>query len=218
MKKYIDHIFIKRFPLQNFRNRAAEKLCQVLLVANEGLAKKPIKSPSVLISSHILFNFSFSLIPSCCNKKFNLEIYNYIQFIPYCLYVYLGQLTFEFEKVNHKNWTLVCCICNQIATNAMELHCDEHENVDQAYLFGEQCLQNYLKQNNGKCPIQQHEHCEFSQNKIVRKSVSELLVICPQQFELKKGQSNERVKFGEDEENFESNSKDNCNCNFKGKI
>ncbi|ETO04531.1 hypothetical protein RFI_32866 [Reticulomyxa filosa] len=37
----------------------------------------------------------------------------------------------------------------------------------------------YLKQNNGKCPIQQHDHCK---------------------------QCNE------------SNSKNNCNCNFKGKM
>ncbi|ETO02625.1 hypothetical protein RFI_34793, partial [Reticulomyxa filosa] len=91
---------------------------------------------------------------------------------------------------------------------------------DQVYLVGEQCLQNYLKQNNGKCPIQQHQHCEFSQGKTVRKSVSELLVICPRQFDLKKGQSNKGVKFREDEENCESNSnsKNNCNCNFKGKM
>ncbi|ETO01620.1 hypothetical protein RFI_35820, partial [Reticulomyxa filosa] len=80
-------------------------------------------------------------------------------------------LTSKPQKLN----TLTCCICSQIANNAMELHCDEHETADQVYLVGEQCLQNYLKQNNGKCPIQQHDHCEFSQNKTVRKSVSELL-------------------------------------------
>ncbi|ETN97149.1 hypothetical protein RFI_40382, partial [Reticulomyxa filosa] len=94
----------------------------------------------------------------------------------------------------------------------------------------EECLQKYLKQNNGKCPIQQHAHCEFSQNKAVRKLVSELLVICPRQFDLKKGQSNEGIKSGGEEGelwnesnpnlnlNLNLNSKNNCNCNFKGKM
>ncbi|ETO34989.1 hypothetical protein RFI_02085, partial [Reticulomyxa filosa] len=49
---------------------------------------------------------------------------------------------FSFSKCYSKAWisltnesqrldTLICCICNQIANNAMELHCDEHENADQ---------------------------------------------------------------------------------------
>ncbi|ETO36606.1 hypothetical protein RFI_00457, partial [Reticulomyxa filosa] len=80
-------------------------------------------------------------------------------------------LTNEPERLE----TLICCLCDQIANNGMELCCDEHENVDQIYLVGEECLQKYLKQNNGKCPIQQHDYCEFSQNRIVRKLISELL-------------------------------------------
>ncbi|ETO01594.1 hypothetical protein RFI_35845, partial [Reticulomyxa filosa] len=89
------------------------------------------------------------------------------------------------QKLN----SLICCICNQIADNAMELHCDEHKNVDQIYLVGEQCLQNYLKENNEKYPIQQHGHCEFSQSR---------------------RQPNEGVKFEEDEGNcnFKGKMKD----------
>ncbi|ETO20633.1 viral A-type inclusion protein [Reticulomyxa filosa] len=128
-------------------------------------------------------------------------------------------LTNKQQKLN----MLICCICNQITNNAMELHCNEHEKADQVYLVGEECLQNYLKQNNEKCPIQQHDRCEFSQGKAVRKLVSELLVICPRQFDLNKRQSNKGIKFGEDEENWSklnpnSNSKNNCNCNYKGKM
>ncbi|ETO30667.1 hypothetical protein RFI_06453 [Reticulomyxa filosa] len=102
----------------------------------------------------------------------------------------------------------------------MELHCDEHEKADQVYLVGEQCLQNYLKQNNGKCPIEQHDNCEFSQVKTARKFASELLVICPRQFDLKREQLNEGTKLGgeEGESCDESNSKNNYNCNFKGKM
>ncbi|ETO16776.1 hypothetical protein RFI_20561 [Reticulomyxa filosa] len=53
------------------------------------------------------------------------------------------------------------------------------------YLAGEECLKEYLKQNNGKCPIKQHAYCEFSKNKFLRNFVSELLVICPRQFDIK---------------------------------
>ncbi|ETO30957.1 hypothetical protein RFI_06162 [Reticulomyxa filosa] len=77
-----------------------------------------------------------------------------------------GKAWVSFTNESKRLDTLICCICNQIANNAMELHCDEHENADQVYLVGEQCLQSYLKQNNGKCPIQQHDHCKFSQGKI----------------------------------------------------
>ncbi|ETO06621.1 hypothetical protein RFI_30771 [Reticulomyxa filosa] len=131
-----------------------------------------------------------------------------------------ASLTNEPQKLN----TLICCICNEIANNAMELHCDEHENADQVYLVGEQCLQNYLKQNNEKCPIEQHEYCEFSQSRSMRKLVSELLVICPRQFDLKKRQLNEGIKSGGEEGELWNgstsnlNSKKNCNCNYKGKM
>ncbi|ETO20632.1 keratin, type II cytoskeletal 1-like isoform 6 [Reticulomyxa filosa] len=115
-------------------------------------------------------------------------------------------LTNESQKLD----ALICCICNQIANNAMELHCDEHETADQVYLIGEQCLQKYLKQNNGKCPIQQHDYCEFSQNKTVRKSVSELLD------NQMKGQN--QKEDGENWSESNSNLKNNCNCNYKGKM
>ncbi|ETO35290.1 hypothetical protein RFI_01773 [Reticulomyxa filosa] len=111
------------------------------------------------------------------------------------------------EKLN----PLVCYICKQIANNAVELHCDEHENAEQVYLFGEECLQSYLKQSNGKCPIQQHEHCEFVKNKSSRQQISDLLVICPRQHDLTKKQLKEWTASGE-REGYESQ------CNYKGKM
>ncbi|ETO33726.1 hypothetical protein RFI_03379 [Reticulomyxa filosa] len=108
-------------------------------------------------------------------------------------------LTNDKQKLNH----LICCICNQIANNAMELQCNKHENAGQVYLIGEECLQKYLKQSNGKCPIEQHDHCEFVKNQSLRQQVSNLLVTCPRQYDLKKNQS-------KDENQNE--------CNYKGKI
>ncbi|ETO05535.1 hypothetical protein RFI_31861, partial [Reticulomyxa filosa] len=73
-------------------------------------------------------------------------------------------LTNKPQKLNN----LTCFICKEIANNAVELHCDKHENAGQVYLIGEECLQIYLKQSNGKCPIQQHDNCEFVKSKSSR--------------------------------------------------
>ncbi|ETO02644.1 WD repeat-containing protein [Reticulomyxa filosa] len=109
-------------------------------------------------------------------------------------------LTNELQSLN----AFVCCLCNQIANNAVELQCDKHENAERVYLVGEECLQTYLKQNNGKCPIDQHEHCEYSKK---------LLVICPRYYDLNIClQSNEGIKPGEKGE-IEKN-----HCDYKGKI
>ncbi|ETO03277.1 hypothetical protein RFI_34133, partial [Reticulomyxa filosa] len=125
-------------------------------------------------------------------------------------------LTNKPQKIN----TLICCICKQVANNAVELQCDEHENIEQVHLVGEECLQMYLKQSNGKCPIQQHEHCEFSKNKTIRQQVSELLVICPRQYDMKQRQLKEGTVTGEEEEEHENQSNWNSkgHCNYKGKI
>ncbi|ETO01277.1 hypothetical protein RFI_36163, partial [Reticulomyxa filosa] len=37
--------------------------------------------------------------------------------------------TNEQQKLN----TLICCLCNQIANKAVELQCDEHENIETTY-------------------------------------------------------------------------------------
>ncbi|ETO00603.1 hypothetical protein RFI_36837 [Reticulomyxa filosa] len=124
-------------------------------------------------------------------------------------------LTNEQQKIN----PLICCICKQIANNAVELHCNEHENAEQAYLFGEECLQSYLKQSNGKCPIEQHDHCEFSKVRSLRQQVSDLLVICPRQYDLKRSPSKEGTKTIEKEKcENESNLNSKSQCNYVGKI
>ncbi|ETN99204.1 hypothetical protein RFI_38277, partial [Reticulomyxa filosa] len=124
-------------------------------------------------------------------------------------------LTNEQQKLN----ALICCLCNQIANNALELQCNEHENSEQAYLVGEECLQEYLNQNSGKCPIGQHKHCEFSKNKSLRQQVLDLLVICPRQYDLQKKQSNQETNTGE-KEGYKNELNWNLinQCNYKGKI
>ncbi|ETO00619.1 hypothetical protein RFI_36821, partial [Reticulomyxa filosa] len=115
-------------------------------------------------------------------------------------------LTNEPQKLN--TWT--CLLCKQIANNAVELHCDEHENFEQIFLIGEECLRQYLQQSNRKCPVGQHDHCEFFKSKTARQSVSELLVMCPRQYKSNEDlQLSERTKTREDEKSI---------CRFKGEI
>ncbi|ETO00470.1 hypothetical protein RFI_36974, partial [Reticulomyxa filosa] len=115
------------------------------------------------------------------------------------------------QKLN----TLICCLCNQIASNAMELQCDEHENSEHIHLIGEDCLQKYLKQNNGKCPVQHHDTCNFAKSKTARQQISELLVICPLQYEMNKyNKSNKEIKTKQKGE-FENELNLNENLNLK---
>ncbi|ETO29476.1 hypothetical protein RFI_07644, partial [Reticulomyxa filosa] len=111
---------------------------------------------------------------------------------------------------------LICCLCSGIANNAIELQCDEHDNAKHVYLLGDECLQNYLKMSNGKCPIEQHDHCKFSKNKAIREQISELLVICPRQYDLSKHLLSNKGR--KKEEKNELSLKSKSNCNFKGKI
>ncbi|ETN99862.1 hypothetical protein RFI_37605, partial [Reticulomyxa filosa] len=117
-------------------------------------------------------------------------------------------LTNKPQKIN----TLICCICKQVANNAVELQCGEHENIEQAHLVGEECLQMYLKQSNEKCPIN-------NTNTTIRQQVSELLVICPRQYDMKQRQLKEGTVPGEEEEHEnQSNWNSKGQCNYKGKI
>ncbi|ETO03547.1 Serine/Threonine protein kinase, partial [Reticulomyxa filosa] len=124
-------------------------------------------------------------------------------------------LTNKLQKLE----TVTCRVCNQIANNAVELQCGEDESVEHAYLYGEECLQTYLKQNDGKCPIHQRNCFNHSKSKTVRKMVSELLVICPRQYDLNKKQPSEGTNSGEKEEQENGTDWNLKNqCNYRGAI
>ncbi|ETO15265.1 hypothetical protein RFI_22099 [Reticulomyxa filosa] len=78
----------------------------------------------------------------------------------------------------------LCRICHKIANNALELCCKEHEKNDEAYIVGESCLQRYLKENNGKCPITNHNSCDFQKSVSIRKQISKIQVLCPRQYQI----------------------------------
>ncbi|ETO10333.1 hypothetical protein RFI_27044 [Reticulomyxa filosa] len=105
---------------------------------------------------------------------------------------------------------LTCFLCNQIANKGVELNCKEHEDSEHGYLVGEECLQRYLKQNKNKCPIGQHDHCDFSKSRTVRQQICDLFVMCARQY----AQLREEMEPGEKE----SLPKNSISCHYKGKI
>ncbi|ETO08795.1 hypothetical protein RFI_28592, partial [Reticulomyxa filosa] len=87
-----------------------------------------------------------------------------------------------FSLTKEKDWSgWTCYLCKEIAKDAVELICEEHENNnnndddDNVIIIGEICLQEYLKKNNNKCPIGQHENCKYIKNKIIRKYLNEII-------------------------------------------
>ncbi|ETO06742.1 hypothetical protein RFI_30650, partial [Reticulomyxa filosa] len=88
-----------------------------------------------------------------------------------------------------KKWVLssrnlesyTCQLCKEIANDGVELDCPDHEEDENIYVYGKQCLLRYLESNNGKCPINNHDDCEYLPLKHVQDYVEELLWICPRQ-------------------------------------
>ncbi|ETO29078.1 WD-40 repeat protein [Reticulomyxa filosa] len=119
-----------------------------------------------------------------------------------------------------KNWILqsnqkeqignfICLICEQVANNAMELDCLQHENADELLIVGETCLRKYLCDNRNVCPVDSHEDCLYSKSKLAQRQIGELCVICPRQFE----QNSQIVT-----RRHEGKIVKAVMCNFKGKI
>ncbi|ETO25236.1 WD-40 repeat protein [Reticulomyxa filosa] len=94
-------------------------------------------------------------------------------------------ISFSVKSSTLKNFQ--CLLCKQIANNAMELICNEHKDYKES-VIGEQCLLKYLNENNNKCPIGDHNNCNYIKGQTARNCINELRVICPRQFknEIKK--------------------------------
>ncbi|ETO32183.1 G-protein beta WD-40 repeats containing protein [Reticulomyxa filosa] len=104
------------------------------------------------------------------------------------------------KQINH----LMCLICGQIANNPIEISCPEHEKLDELLIAGENCLKQYLNNNNNVCPVQPHDSCQYVKSKVAQRQIAELNVICPMQFEQSVQQSSQHQQ--------------TIMCNFKGKI
>ncbi|ETO34338.1 hypothetical protein RFI_02756 [Reticulomyxa filosa] len=131
------------------------------------------------------------------------------------------------EGCYDKNWisssnkprllrNLQCLLCKQIANNAMEIICNEHEDHKETVLIGEKCLKQYLNEHNNKCPIGNHDHCNYVKGQTARNFISELKVICPRQFGIDLNiKTNIETKEGDTSTEIETKKQ---YCIFKGKI
>ncbi|ETO12076.1 WD-40 repeat protein [Reticulomyxa filosa] len=110
-----------------------------------------------------------------------------------------------------KNWILqsnrpkridnfICLICKQVANNPIELNCTQHQNLYEPLIVGENCLKQFLSNNQNTCPVRYHIGCVYSQSKKIQQQIDALKITCPLQFEQKK-EENEKIL-----------------CNFKGKM
>ncbi|ETO05248.1 hypothetical protein RFI_32149 [Reticulomyxa filosa] len=110
-----------------------------------------------------------------------------------------------------------CLLCKQIANNAMELTCDEHEEQKDVLSIGESCLMQWLKEQNKQCPVGKHDKCNYVKAKVVRRCVDELTAICPREFARQLGQKQDHQM----KEGYATTEKSpemkHC-CTFEGKI
>ncbi|ETO35378.1 hypothetical protein RFI_01684, partial [Reticulomyxa filosa] len=125
-----------------------------------------------------------------------------------------------------KNWILqlnqhediqdfICLICKQVANNPMEIDCPQHKNMDESLIIGENCLKQFLNQNPNSCPIEPHDNCLYSQNRLAKRYINELDVICPQQFQQEREQ---QLQISTQKEHEEGDIPGFVSCNFKGKV
>ncbi|ETN99601.1 hypothetical protein RFI_37869, partial [Reticulomyxa filosa] len=148
-------------------------------------------------------------------EKENVENKEDLNFLDSC---YNTQWILQLNKQKEVKGML-CLLCQQIAKNAMELTCDEHENSNAALIVGEDCLVRYLQQNSNKCPVEQHDNCKQSKNKLVRQYVDDIVVMCPRQYQLDLKQDSDTTN-GNEQTNPEAASENALTriCNFQGKI
>ncbi|ETO27721.1 hypothetical protein RFI_09413 [Reticulomyxa filosa] len=116
----------------------------------------------------------------------------------------------RFNKQKRVN-PLICLICKQIANDALKLECYQHKHINKSQIAGGHCLNQFLKSNNGYCPVQAHANCEYSENEPLRNQINNLTVMCIRQFEQELRVSNKTEK-------EEGEAIGVIKCDFKGKI
>ncbi|ETO33469.1 WD repeat-containing protein [Reticulomyxa filosa] len=82
------------------------------------------------------------------------------------------------KQISH----FICLICKQVANDAVEIICPEHDDMDESLIVGTNCLIQFLKHNNNTCPVQAHSDCQFYRARTLQRQINELDVMCPRQF------------------------------------
>ncbi|ETO30178.1 hypothetical protein RFI_06942 [Reticulomyxa filosa] len=111
------------------------------------------------------------------------------------------------EQIGH----FICLICKQVANNPVEISCTQHDGMDEILIAGENCLKQFLNNNNNTCPVQHHDGCKYHKVKAMQRLINEMNVICQMQF-------NQDLKTTERNEEGQTDGKMTVICDFKGKI
>ncbi|ETO02199.1 hypothetical protein RFI_35237, partial [Reticulomyxa filosa] len=73
-------------------------------------------------------------------------------------------------------------------------------------IVGENCLKNFLKDNNNSCPIEPHDNCQYFKTKMLQKFIGNLPIMCFKQFQQDVNVWTKKETPGKIE------------CNFKGEL
>ncbi|ETO17417.1 WD-40 repeat protein [Reticulomyxa filosa] len=95
----------------------------------------------------------------------------------------------------------ICLICRQIANNALELNCSQHGDMDELLIVGDNCLKQFLKDNQNSCPIAPHNNCKYSKSKPLQRFIGDLTESKTPSESEKEGETPGMIK-----------------CDFKGKL
>eukprot|EP01084_Bolivina_argentea_P297138 511839_1 len=95
-------------------------------------------------------------------------------------------------KTNDRGWnillfgdrnkleTCICEECGSICCDAVELGCaNVNHSDDDIFLYCNDCLNDLIKQNDGKCPIDAHNNPIIIANRSSRRQISKSIVLCP---------------------------------------
>ncbi len=102
----------------------------------------------------------------------------------------------EKEEVGGYNWDMVvdpssskplftCGQCKKLLKNAVDMSCQNHADDEESHSFCEKCVVTYMKANQNKCPVNNHENPTYVANLFIRKKVDQTKINCPRNLEIK---------------------------------
>ncbi|ETO34748.1 hypothetical protein RFI_02342 [Reticulomyxa filosa] len=90
------------------------------------------------------------------------------------------------EQINY----FICLYCKHVANSPIELNCIQHKQLTCPFIIGENCLNQFLKDNPNSCPVQSHNDCKYSQSKLAQVQIDDLQDL---QAPTQEGEGNEKL-------------------------
>eukprot|EP01083_Nonionella_stella_P046481 124483_1 len=115
----------------------------------------------------------------------------------------------------------VCCYCDNICKDTVELSCDADHDDDDIQLYCQQCLETVLSSNDGNCPINNHAEPTFAPSRRIRSKIKKAKVLCPNSVQYQQQKLNESgnvIDTGDEKEgsNIAGAMKRIKGCEFNG--